>query len=872
MEALHRLNDKARSALAGLPPKVLDLNLDGGTFVVESPTVPACFRDEIKTKRFTGKGDADKVTRSHAEYCERIAEQVTSILHIEVADAEFQAVSPVPNVDQHGAVPEACLRGERYVLCRSVGLRPEPRLCRVTADGAYISWTNKEQEASAHESHPVGVSTISKISIDRLDHQACPWPSEAFLSVLERLVTVAKDKVKASRLDAQSLWATSVHWMAHSDFEQGVLRDLQAAEGCLDRAAPLEIRIRDKREDVTKAKQALTMVERKRELANAEEDLKAKKDLAKAEKDLAEVEKDFTKEMQDFSQHCADALGDLNRVAGKDTADLSKSARAWEYLVHVATILLHLLGGTARCGYKSGLLAVLVDNEWVEAAVEGCSGRIHVLSLQGGSQPLCQAMLHPWNHVPLDLRLSDFEKLRDWWMQKLATEHSYITDAVSGRRLDVMSQCVSITLKRSRGIRSTAPAADSCAVVHEWILMEHARLCGGAQHGVQEPACLLITAGPAAGKTTCTSQLVMLLQKASTLVPILVRGQIWQRRLAESLDVFHSAWNWVDAYVQVEFGKEPAVVRMLRQAMLSRRAVLILDGLDECGAARRKFEEHISHTLVPQGHVIVAFCRPVGLDDASFSKFERAELEPLNDAQQQEVLRQRLSDIAERDKLWAYIGEHMSPDESGTRITSNPLMLSVLVSVAELRLGHAMPRSLADLYSVATKAMLSRVKRLSRQQAPQLAELLQRVFMAAHEHESRVIDSKLIGSAIGSDDAKWLEELVRQDRVPLLSLLQVDPLEMQAPHLSFQEYLVVCAICDGAQLPMKSIEQLSTFWVNTLRLGAGIGKKFGEALAMQLELTEMHRLEVCRPLDVKACCAALAAILSFNSTKLSEIR
>mmetsp|Transcript_28927 Transcript_28927/g.88733 ORF Transcript_28927/g.88733 Transcript_28927/m.88733 type:complete len:91 (+) Transcript_28927:652-924(+) len=41
---------------------------------------------------------------------------------------------------------------------------------------------------------------------------------------------------------------------------------------------------------------------------------------------------------------------------------------------------------------------------------------------------------------------------------------------------------------------------------------------------------------------------------------------------------------------------------------------------------------------------------------------------------------------------------------------------------------------------------------------------------------------------------------------------------------------------------------------------------------MQLELTEMHRLEVCRPLDVKACCAALAAILSFNSTKLSEIR
>ena len=160
---------------------------------------------------------------------------------------------------------------------------------------------------------------------------------------------------------------------------------------------------------------------------------------------------------------------------------------------------------------------------------------------------------------------------------------------------------------------AAAAAADTQATVirdaHSltaWLLAQHgARLEGGPTEG---PLAALLTAGPASGKTTLLSQVVMIaLQDERTeLVPILVKVQVLQRRLLEAPDAFAGSWNYIDAYLRLEHeANQPALYRMLRQAMMARRALLLLDGLDEAGAKRVEIERHVVDVLAPQGHVLL---------------------------------------------------------------------------------------------------------------------------------------------------------------------------------------------------------------------------------------------------------------------------
>ena len=261
-----------------------------------------------------------------------------------------------------------------------------------------------------------------------------------------------------------------------------------------------------------------------------------------------------------------------------------------------------------------------------------------------------------------------------------------------------------------------------------WLLAQHgARLEGGPTEG---PLAALLTAGPASGKTTLLSQVVTIaLQDERTeLVPILVKVQVLQRRLLEAPDAFASAWNYIDAYLRLEHeASRPALYRMLRQAMMARRALLLLDGLDEAGAKRADIERHVVEVLAPQGHVLLCTSRPAGVDEARFAAFRRLSLAPLSDEQQERALEQRLG--AERAAaLLTYVRDVMPRDDTGQKVTSNPLMLSMVAAVYELRQGVGMPRTVAELYATASDAMLARGGVTS----PELARLLQRIFFEAH--------------------------------------------------------------------------------------------------------------------------------------------
>ena len=85
-------------------------------------------------------------------------------------------------------------------------------------------------------------------------------------------------------------------------------------------------------------------------------------------------------------------------------------------------------------------------------------------------------------------------------------------------------------------------------------------------------------------------------------MPIVIKVQLLQAKLFEAPEAFASRWNWVDAYLRlVYYAEKPEVYRMLRQAMMARRALLLIDGLDEGGASRGSIERH-SRPRVAMSH------------------------------------------------------------------------------------------------------------------------------------------------------------------------------------------------------------------------------------------------------------------------------
>ena len=319
------------------------------------------------------------------------------------------------------------------------------------------------------------------------------------------------------------------------------------------------------------------------------------------------------------------------------------------------------------------------------------------------------------------------------------------------------------------------------------------------------------------------------LNRADTeLVPIVVKVQLLQKRLLDEPDAFATAWNWIDAFLRFEHN-EPTFL-MLRQAMVSRRALLLLDGLDEGGEKRAQIERHATEVLAPQGHVLLATSRPDGIDDKRYAGFRRLELKPLSVDQQRQALEQRLG--AERaSSLLPYLERMPVDGRTQERITANPLMLSMVASIFELRSGLAMPETVVDLYTQATAAMLGRTGGGA---AGELGPLLQAVFFEAHAANQRVITEMHLRAAAqrvtdGESCLEWLKELALKERMPLLSLLQSRPLRLQSSHLSFQEYYVARAVCEGARLPMPPWE-LPVLWANTVRLGLDMGNDFCQGL------------------------------------------
>jgi len=444
------------------------------------------------------------------------------------------------------------------------------------------------------------------------------------------------------------------------------------------------------------------------------------------------------------------------------------------------------------------------------------------------SDEVAQEALPPMPSVALSrdgtLAPAACEVVLAWHRDCLRAQHARIRDALSGRMLSTLDDCVPIAITGADVATGKALEVRDAAGLSEWLPTLR------APH-----RCALLTAGPAAGKTWLTSSVVVRALDGP-LVPVLVKVEQLQKALGEHADAFAAAASWVDAHLALACA--PAHAAALRQAIAARRALLVIDGLDEAGAMRERIECHVAEVLAPQGHVLLCTSRPAGLDEARFAAFHRLRLAPLSDRQQAAFLRQRLG-VAREAELQAYVRTAVPVDaDTQRRVTANPLMLSMVASIAELRTGVNMPRKTAELYEVATRAMLARSAAGVTKEAE---ALLQATFFEAHVHQQRIITeahlaaaARRAGAGAAAAEAK-LRELIASDQLPLVRLLEAEPLQMQAFHLSIQEFYAMRELRDrGGHLPAFKWDD--AWWTNAVFMGAQTGDAFGANFAAAVGL------------------------------------
>ena len=88
----------------------------------------------------------------------------------------------------------------------------------------------------------------------------------------------------------------------------------------------------------------------------------------------------------------------------------------------------------------------------------------------------------------------------------------------------------------------------------------------------------------------------------------------------------------------------PQHVHLLLQMMLTRRAVFLVDGIDESGTYREAVEDFVTVELLVPGHKTIITSRHSGLSSDAFKQCRLVELLPLSPEQQAKMVRTRVLD------------------------------------------------------------------------------------------------------------------------------------------------------------------------------------------------------------------------------------
>ena len=305
-------------------------------------------------------------------------------------------------------------------------------------------------------------------------------------------------------------------------------------------------------------------------------------------------------------------------------------------------------------------------------------------------------------------------------LAELNAESMTIVNPVTGESLDVMEQCVSLTVE-GRDTLADREAFEDCLSTFEMELplrqrvwrRQGGRIESGTIHRVNiedgtydvamddhsgasffarrhgivrdvarnelETAPLLVLGEPAGGKTTFGKQLVTWTTRRSTqLVPLMVRvcdvARWWQSRETQEATV-PCVWAFIRETWASKYPNVP--LEIFERAKASKSLLLVLDGLDEAGNLSDRLEREIHDDYV-QVSLVVTSRDTKSLDSSTFSRFRRVRVLQLDKDQIHAIATHRLGPVKAQDFL-----TQLTSSPALRRMAVNPLLLSVTLAVFE---------------------------------------------------------------------------------------------------------------------------------------------------------------------------------------------
>ena len=592
------------------------------------------------------------------------------------------------------------------------------------------------------------------------------------------------------------------------------------------------------------------------------------------------------------------ALGDLLDVLACARA-LAEAVRHLD-LDALASSALRGKGGLGLRRYAAGQQVSVWQpasgrgGQWMDATVSLCaqSGG-HAVAIEETNQSVT-LRLTPWNHGPQLMRRGSFEDARLRYLEALcarqahalerhAERHAELSgrgrgaaaplDMAGGAAPDGLGLALELCVERSAAMEPPLDEKDSLRQVSsacglsDWLHARHAAWCSDTGAPLDADQCILITSGAASGKTALMGSLAMLSARRTqrdggpNLVPLIIRGSQLASWLLKEPEPFGRLWNFADAYCALEFGEGSATYLMLRQAMMARRALLLMDGIDEGGGPlAARIRKHVAHVLAPQGHLIVVTSRSAADAASHFGTFQHARILPCSAQVQQHALQARLGldanvALEQMRRMYELVPAALMPLASRALASNaaydarhslfgSPLLLSVLLAALVRRRKPSRaagaprsgwPLSLAEVLEDASAAMLAASVDLQADvEVAWLAALLETAFLLAHVAHVAQIEAWQPADAADDDDGRAGEEAprvmsvvrlshlrdatrllvahtvapphalaegtraltraIKAGHLPMLSLLQVHPLEFAASHVAFEAHYTARAL------------------------------------------------------------------------------
>ena len=477
------------AALSSLPPKLIRLTADAPPQEIEPEAGDLAARVMMVKLRlgkstFTSQSDKERVPMLYEDYVKSIVGVLQTTLSLAGAEDAQLVLPAMPSVSAPAAAPLRLADGQLLLqLVRqhqpgSVNAGGEDALQLGTVQGGRLQLLLAGADADA------------EVQLDSCSQIVLPWqpPAEGWAAAFQ----IEMKKLSDLNMRVQSLNEEVRHVTSTKDVSDARVQELLVKVHALVPAFEGEFKAEVERTNGMKA--LLQVVDEIGSFIKSKEAAKAKAKSAAVVVAVVTAEVEMVAEEQTRSnlQTEREAVREEARRAEEEQTrsnlefvekekGLEGQLQTMADLVsetsrRAVAFALRKTGAAGERRYASGQWITVrqPNGRWADTQVstDGALGQ-----LDGQELPL-----HPWNHAPRELLQADFEELQQWWKQTLRIQHSHIADALTGKQLDVLQQCVKLNIGFSLESFCAAATGSQHTLLKDKDLLAQLFVCADVNH------------------------------------------------------------------------------------------------------------------------------------------------------------------------------------------------------------------------------------------------------------------------------------------------------------------------------------------------------------------------------------------------------